>query len=42
MPRQSGKDSKIAPVRLRLYDRRHTWTTRAVMSGSDLVTLSSI
>ena len=33
------KDSKIAP--LRLYDLRHTWATRAAMSGIDLVTLAA-
>jgi len=32
------RDSKIAP--LRLYDLRHTWATRAAMSGIDLVTLA--
>jgi integrase len=34
------KDSKIAP--LRLYDLRHTWATRAAMSGIDLVTLAAM
>jgi integrase len=31
------KASKVAPFRL--YDLRHTWATRAAMSGIDLVTL---
>ncbi len=34
------KVSKIAP--LRLYDLRHTWATRAAMSGIDLVTLAAM
>lgn len=34
------RDSKIAP--LRLYDLRHTWATRAAMSGIDLVTLAAM
>lgn len=34
------KDSKIVP--LRLYDFRHTWATRAAMSGIDLVTLAAM
>jgi integrase len=34
------RDSKIAPIRL--YDLRHTWATRAAMSGIDLVTLASM
>ncbi len=34
------KDSMIAP--LRLYDLRHTWATRAAMSGIDLVTLAAM
>jgi integrase len=34
------KDSKIAPFRL--YDLRHTWATRAAMSGIDLVTLAAM
>ncbi len=34
------KDSKVAP--LRLYDLRHTWATRAAMSGIDLVTLAAM
>src|SRR5665213_1539438 len=33
-------DSKVAPFRL--YDLRHTWATRAAMSGIDLVTLASM
>lgn len=28
--------------RFRLYDLRHTWATRAVMSGIDLVTLAAM
>jgi integrase len=34
------KGSGIAPIRL--YDLRHTWATRAAMSGIDLVTLASL
>jgi integrase len=34
------KESGIAP--LRLYDLRHTWATRAAMSGIDLVTLAAM
>ena len=34
------KESKIAPFRL--YDLRHTWATRAAMSGIDLVTLAAM
>jgi integrase len=34
------KASKVAPFRL--YDLRHTWATRAAMSGIDLVTLASM
>lgn len=34
------KDSRVAPFRL--YDLRHTWATRAAMSGIDLVTLAAI
>lgn len=34
------KNSKIPP--LRLYDLRHTWATRAAMSGIDLVTLAAM
>src|SRR5208283_3866996 len=34
------KDSKVAPFRL--YDLRHTWATRAAMSGIDLVTLAAM
>jgi integrase len=34
------RDSRIAP--LRLYDLRHTWATRAAMSGIDLVTLAAM
>jgi integrase len=34
------KRSKIA--HLRLYDLRHTWATRAAMSGIDLVTLAAM
>ncbi|MGB8480467.1 MAG: site-specific integrase [Acidobacteriaceae bacterium] len=34
------RDSKVAPFRL--YDLRHTWATRAAMSGIDLVTLASM
>lgn len=34
------RDAKIAP--LRQYDLRHTWATRAVMSGIDLVTLAAM
>jgi integrase len=34
------KASKVAPFRL--YDCRHTWATRAVMSGIDLVTLAAM
>jgi integrase len=34
------KRSKVA--RFRLYDLRHTWATRAAMSGVDLVTLAAI
>jgi integrase len=32
--------SKVAPFRL--YDLRHTWATRAAMSGIDLVTLAAM
>jgi integrase len=34
------KVSKVAPFRL--YDRRHTWATRAAESGIDLVTLAAL
>src|ERR1019366_5880607 len=34
------KASGIAPARL--YDLRHTWATRAAMSGIDLVTLAAM
>jgi integrase len=34
------RDSGIAPIRL--YDFRHTWATRAAMSGIDLVTLAAM
>jgi len=34
------KESKVAPFRL--YDLRHTWATRAAMSGIDLVTLAAM
>jgi integrase len=34
------KESGVAP--LRLYDLRHTWATRAAMSGIDLVTLAAM
>jgi integrase len=34
------RDSKVAPFRL--YDLRHTWATRADMSGIDLVTLAAM
>lgn len=34
------RDSKVAAFRL--YDLRHTWATRAAMSGIDLVTLASM
>jgi len=34
------RDSKIAPCRL--YDLRHTWATRAVEAGIDLVTLAAM
>lgn len=34
------KASKVVPFRL--YDLRHTWATRAAMSGIDLVTLASM
>jgi integrase len=34
------RDSGIAPIRL--YDLRHTWATRAAMSGIDLVTLAAM
>ncbi|MHB1674726.1 MAG: tyrosine-type recombinase/integrase [Acidobacteriaceae bacterium] len=34
------KNSKVAPFRL--YDLRHTWATRAAMSGIDLVTLAAM
>ena len=34
------RDSKVAPFRL--YDLRHTWATRASMSGIDLVTLAAM
>jgi integrase len=34
------KESGIAPARL--YDLRHTWATRAAMSGIDLVTLAAM
>jgi integrase len=33
-------DSKVAPFRL--YDLRHTWATRAVEAGIDLVTLAAM
>lgn len=34
------RDSKLKPFRL--YDLRHTWATRAAMSGIDLVTLAAM
>ena len=34
------RESGVAP--LRLYDLRHTWATRAAMSGIDLVTLAAM
>jgi integrase len=34
------RDSKVAPFRL--YDLRHTWATRAAMSGIELVTLAAM
>jgi integrase len=34
------RDSKLASFRL--YDLRHTWATRAAMSGIDLVTLAAM
>lgn len=34
------RDAKVAPFRL--YDLRHTWATRAAMSGIDLVTLAAM
>jgi integrase len=34
------KESKLEPFRL--YDLRHTWATRAAMSGIDLVTLAAM
>jgi integrase len=34
------RDSKVSPFRL--YDLRHTWATRAAMSGIDLVTLAAM
>src|SRR5271155_4018951 len=34
------RDSKVAPFRI--YDLRHTWATRAAMSGIDLVTLAAM
>jgi len=34
------RDGKVAPFRL--YDLRHTWATRAAMSGIDLVTLAAM
>lgn len=34
------RDSKVAPFRL--YDLRHTWATRAVEAGIDLVTLAAM
>lgn len=34
------RDSELAPFRL--YDLRHTWATRAAMSGIDLVTLAAM
>jgi integrase len=34
------RDSKVA--RFRLYDLRHTWATRAAVSGIDLVTLAAL
>jgi hypothetical protein len=34
------KASRVTPFRL--YDLRHTWATRAAMSGIDLVTLASM
>ena len=34
------RDSKVAPFRL--YDLRHTWATRAAMSGIDLMTLAAM
>ena len=39
------QEDKPAPLqgiaRFRLYDLRHTWATRAAMSGVDLVTLAN-
>jgi len=34
------RESKVVPFRL--YDLRHTWATRAAMSGIDLVTLAAM
>ena len=34
------KRSSLAPFRI--YDLRHTWATRAAMSGIDLVTLAAM
>lgn len=34
------RDSKVSPFRL--YDLRHTWATRAAVSGIDLVTLAAM
>jgi len=34
------RESRVAPFRL--YDLRHTWSTRAAMSGIDLVTLAAM
>src|ERR1700755_174596 len=34
------KANKVAPFRL--YDLRHTWVTRAAMSGMDLITVASM
>jgi integrase len=38
--RRAVKDSKVAPFRL--YDCRHTFATRAIQAGVDLVTLAAI
>ena len=37
---RAARDSNVAPFRL--YDLRHTWATRAAMSGIDLVTLAAM
>ena len=36
------RDAGPVHLKLRLYDLRHTWATRAAMAGIDLVTLAAM